>query len=481
MLRHELFFIRLHQQESTMLRRSLLKSLPMGVVAPYLAPLVARAESEAQGKTPKRFVFFVEGNGLPPDDIQPVGIVRKDMPNPKGGQTGKCNGEDAIVDLRLSDPGHSLPAPIAPLARHTKRLTLLQGLSGRVCGGGHSNGFGSLGAYSASAGAKDVTIDAAIAKAIPAIFQHLALGMKGGAEPIFYCCSASGPNQKVPHYQDPVLAYNMLFGKILGGNTEAEVGAQAMLLDHMADDIKRVESQLPKTEAEKLGQFADAFSSINRRQSRLKEIDAKKIPPKRDEVYASTIETKQLEAHFEIAATALITGMTNTVTLTSGATSYPVWSGLGISIDNHTIGHMYNERPKEGQSVSEGKAMAIKIRQYNMELLAKLVDKLEAMPEGNGSMMDNTVILYLSDSAENHHSSCFDWPMVMIGNLGGRLKPNDRFLNFAKYGAKGHATIGMLYTTLLHAAGAPVDHFGIKDTSLIGAIEQAGPLKELLA
>jgi hypothetical protein len=116
-----------------------------------------------------------------------------------------------------------------------------------------------------------------------------------------------------------------------------------------------------------------------------------------------------------------------------------------------------------------------------MELLAKLVDKLEAIPEGNGSMMDNTDILYLSDSAENHHSSCFDWPMVMLGNLGGRLKPNDRFLNFAKYGAKGHATIGMLYTTLLHAAGAPVDHFGIKDTSLIGAVEQAGPLATLLA
>ncbi len=462
-------------------RRSFLRTLSLGASAPFLSPLLSRLEAESRGVKPMRFVFFLEGNGLPPDDIQPLGIVRKDMQNPKGGQTGKCNGEDAIVDLRLSAPGHSLPVPIAPLERHKKRLTLLQGLSGRVCGGGHSNGFGALGAYSASAGAKDITIDAAIAKANPAIFQHLALGLKGGTENIFYCCSASGPNQKVPHYQDPVLAYNMLFGKILGGNTATEVGAQAMLLDHVAGDIKRVESQLPREEAQKLRQFADAFASIGRRQSRLKEIDVTKIPVKQDALYASPIETKQLEAHFEIAATALITGMTNTITLSSGATSYPVWKGLGISIDNHTIGHMYNERPKEGQTVSEGKAMAIKIRQFNMELLARLVDKLSAMPEGNGSMMDNTVILYLSDSAENHHSSCFDWPMVMVGNLGGRLKPNDRFLNFAKYGAKGHATIGMLYTTLLHAAGAPVDHFGTKDTSLIGAIEQAGPLKELLA
>lgn len=462
-------------------RRTLLKTLPSGTLAPWLAPLVTRAEEQTQGQTPMRVVFFLEGNGLPPDDIQPVGIVRKDMPNPKGGQTGKCNGEDSVIDVSLSGPGISLPAPLAPLARHTRRLTLLQGLSGRVCGGGHSNGFGALGAYSASAGAKDITIDAAIAKANPAIFQHLALGLLGNKENIFYCCSASGPDRKVPHYQNPVLAWNMLFGKILGGNTATEVGAQTMLLDHMSSEIKRLENQLPAAEAHKLRQFADAFSSIGRRQTRLKEIDASRIPPKRDELYTSPIETKQLEAHFEIAATALITGLTNTVTLTSGATSYPVWSGLGIGIDNHTVGHMYNEAPKPGQAMSEGKAMAVKIRQYNMELLAGLVDKLEAMPEGNGTMMDNTLIVYLSDSAENHHSSCFDWPMVLLGNLGGRLKPNNRFLNFAKYGAAGHATIGMLYTTLLHAVHAPVDHFGTRDTSLIGAIEQTGPLQELLA
>lgn len=462
-------------------RRTLLKSLPSGMLAPWLAPIVARAGAEARGDRPLRVVFFLEGNGLPPDDIQPVGVVRKDMPNPKGGQTGKCNGEDALIELPLSGDGISLPAPIAPLARHTKRLTLLQGLSGRVCGGGHSNGFGALGAYSASAGAKDITIDAAIARANPAIFQHLALGHLGGTQNIFFCCSASGPDQKVPHYQNPVLAYDMLFGRILGGNTAAEVGAQSMLLDHMAGDIKRVESLLPAAEARKLGQFADAFSAISRRQTRLREIDATRIPAKRDEIYASPVETKQLAAHFEIAATALITGLTNTVTLTAGATSYPVWSGLGISVDNHTVGHMYNEGPKPGQAMSDGKAMAVKIRQYNMELLAGLVDKLEAMPEGDGTMMDNTLILYLSDSAENHHSSCFDWPMVMLGNLGGRLRPGNRFVNFAKYGARGHATIGMLYTTLLHAVGAPVDHFGTKDTTLIGAIEQTGPLRELLA
>jgi hypothetical protein len=126
--------------------------------------------------------------------------------------------------------------------------------------------------------------------------------------------------------------------------------------------------------------------------------------------------------------------------------------------------------------------MRVKIRQFNLGLLAGLADRLEAVPEGSGTMMDNTLFVYLSDSAEDHHSTCFEWPMVLLGNLGGRLRAGDRFLNFARYGEKGHATVAQLYATLLHATGAPVDHFGTKDRELQQAgLDQGGPLDILLA
>ena len=48
--------------------------------------------------------------------------------------------------------------------------------------------------------------------------------------------------------------------------------------------------------------------------------------------------------------------------------------------------------------------------------------KLESIPEGNGTMPDNTVIVYLSDGAEGHHSRTWEWPFVMLGNAGGKLK-----------------------------------------------------------
>lgn len=456
-------------------RRTLLKTLSLGAAGPLLAPLVTRLEAEAAGRKAARVVFFVEGNGLPATHIQPVGITRSEMPNLRNPQV-KQSGEDRLVDLPLNGPGVSLPESIAPLSRHLKRLSIIQGLSGRVCGGGHSNDFGALGAYAASAGAKDITIDAALAKANPGIFRHVALGISRDPKPnIIQCVSASGPNQKVPVYQNPTLAYQMLFGKILGGNTQAEVGTQAMLLDFMAADIKRLERQLPYEEAQKVQRYAEAFSTISQRQAKLADVEAKRIPKMRDELYLSEVEIKRLQAHVEMAATALIAGLTNTVTLASGAGSphfEVTFKGLGISVDKHQIGH---------QQVAGWQAMAVKIRQFHMELLAELVDRLEAVPEGNGTMMDHTLIVYLSDSAENHHSTCYEWPMLMLGNLGGRLKAGNRFLNVPKYGAQGHATTARLFTTLLHAAGVPVDHFGTKDPGLEGAIHQTGPMSELLA
>ena len=456
-------------------RRKFLNSLSLGASTPLLLPILSRLHAANNGQVAPRVVFLVEGNGLPALHIQPIGIQRAEMPNMRNPQV-KQSAEEKLVDVVLDSTGVELPEPIRSLERHKDRLTIVQGLSGRVCGGGHSNDYGALGAYSGRAGAKDITIDSAIAKSNPAVFQHVALGISRNPKPnVIYGCSASGPNQKVPIYANPDVAYNLLFGKILGGNPEREVGVQAMLLDYMTKDVNRLAKQLPYEDREKLKQYTDAFANISKRQAKLKDIDPEKIHSKRDKLYGSSIETKRLEAHFEMAATALITGLTNTLTLASGAGSSHfevTFGGLGINVDKHKIGH--------GQ-VDGSKEMAIKIRQFHMDLLAKLVDQLEAIPEGNGSMMDNTLIVYLSDSAENHHSTCYEWPMVMLGNLGGKLKAGNRFLNVPKYGTKGHHTAASLYTTLLHAVGTPVDHFGQKDAELEGVIDQMGPISELLA
>ncbi len=453
-------------------RRAFLKQLSLGSGGVLLAPLLNRVTAEAAGVDARqpRFVFLVEGNGLWPEHIQPEGIPweRKRVNNrtrPVG---------EHLQDVRLSTDDQALPPSLEPLTKHRDRLTIIQGLSGRICGGGHSNEYGALGCYPRNGGPRAETIDAALARRIPGVFQHVGLGISRDTRgDVIYDCSAAGPNQKVPIYTNPQLAYETLFRKVLRGNPRDEAQTQQHLLNFMVDDIKHLEAQFHGSEREKLQQYWHAFESIAKRQSRLGDVDPKRIRPETDK-YTSDVETDRLDAHFEIAAMALITGMTNVVTLASGVGSRHfeiTFKGLGIDDNKHHIGH--------GQ-VPDSDAKAIKIRRFHMELVARLMDQLASVPEGNGTMLDNTVIVYLSENAEAHHSNCFEWPVVMLGNLGGRLTAGDRFLGFPEYAKPGHRTMSNLFTTFLNAVGDPRERFGMKDLELEGSIDQDGPLSELL-
>ena len=90
----------------------------------------------------------------------------------------------------------------------------------------------------------------------------------------------------------------------------------------------------------------------------------------------------------------------------------------------------------------------------------------------------------MSDSGEEHHGFCGEWPMVLIGNLGGRLKTDGRFLQYPAWQERGdqipgHRTIANFYLALLHAVGDRRKQFGEQDQNLKGT-DQSGPLAEIL-
>ena len=94
-------------------------------------------------------------------------------------------------------------------------------------------------------------------------------------------------------------------------------------------------------------------------------------------------------------------------------------------------------------------------------------------------MMDNTLVVYLSDSAEGHHPLCNQWPFVIIGDLGGRLKLGNRYLRYPWYGKQGHRTINSLYLSMLQAVGDDAKSFGMKDSAILD-LDQDGPLAEIM-
>lgn len=456
-------------------RRTFLQSLSAAGLAlsPLARSLRATLQAEAAGELPMRVVFFLHGNGIYPPHIQPAGIELPDGP-------------DALVDRALA--GHALPAAIAPLEPFKDRLTIVHGLSGRVTGPAlHSADFGTLGCYSSRAKVFAETIDGALAKQLPGVFPHVGLGVSDRAyDAVIYNVSASGRGKALPTQCQPGLAFQRLFAGATTGDARKAFDAKTNVLDFLAEDVRGLRPQLGAAEREKLDYYLGAFEAMGARQAALAKVGARvaarvgRIDPA--DLPAGAGGFAHLDAQFEIAANALIAGLTPVVTVSSGSGM----EFIGIQIDGSDLGlapgavNMHGVGHGSSFCGRSWEDLQIAIQRRHVEALAGFLKQLEAVPEGAGTMLDNTLVVYLSDQAERHHPQCFEWPIMLIGDLGGRLKTRGRYLRYPWYQNPGHRTVSNLFTAVLHAVGAPRDRFGVADDALLD-LEQDGPLEELLS
>ena len=452
-------------------RREMLKLAGYGtgaaLLTPILSQLAAHAAGDAKAVARKKIVFVMQCNGINPNHLLPSGVTR-----PKNGKPTN----DKLEEVSLKD--RELNKAVEPLAPFKDRLALVQGLSGRIALSDHSANHGALGCFPANKGPMAQTIDCAIGEANPGIIPSIALGMAEKLDQTLnYQLSAAGPGKANPVQCAPELAFKALFGSVSGGNSRAAFDRRTNLLDFMAGDVKRAQDGLAGEEKAKFDQYLEAFENLRDRQAKIDLIkdDLKAHAPKLDDKFKKPTETNRLESQFDIAAAALITGLTNTVLLTSGGGGqhFPAVPELGVPVGGHHYGH--------GGGV-EGKTYEdcfVAVRQYHCKLIAGLAKKLESVKEGAGTMLDNTVIVYLSDSGDGHHPNLLEWPVVLLGDLGGALKTRGRYLQLPAYGTKSHRTMANLYCTLLHAVGKPRDKFGVADPGLKD-VNQTGVVADLM-
>ncbi|MEZ5303996.1 MAG: DUF1552 domain-containing protein [Verrucomicrobiales bacterium] len=456
-------------------RRTFFRGATLGLGGLYLAPFIRQLEA-AGGQPAPRVLFFIQGNGVYPNEIQPAGIERPNNP-------------DKLEDRPLA--GHELPESLRPLAPWAGSMTLLHGLSGRIARGSHNSGFAALGCWPMQKRAFGETVDAALANRLGGIFPHVGLGVTNKPASIDYNLTASAKGAALPTLMNPVLAHRQYFAAGAAGAARKEFDVDTSLLDFMADDVRRMRARLDGSEREKLDRYLGAFEAMSGRQSKLAAMAdriaqaAPAIDPKlgdySDTRTGPTGVFDRLEAQFQIAAGIMVAGLSNAITVSAGAGPDKIGlSCLGTEVGaaggyvgSHSIGHGAS---LHGKSSGEWHAL---IRKACLEKLAGFLRTLESVPEGGGTMLDNTLVVYLSDSAEGHHPRCEEWPFVLIGDLGGRLRLGDRYLRYPWYGMPGHRTIASLYLSLLHAAGDRRAAFGIDDVNLRD-LDQSGPLAEIM-
>lgn len=418
------------------------------------------------GATPKRFLFVLKSSGLTEEHITPAAY----LPLLEGSV-------DKVIDKPLK--GIALPQTLASLEPFKDKMTIVQRISGKMCATGHSSFYGALGAFKGSNIKKPIahTIDGYLANKFPSVFNHIGLKMGSGSESVVYpSISSAGLGKQLAYQCNPMIAYTNLFGSIAeSGDVQKKYAASGNVLDFVSNDVKKLRRQLNTDESEKLDFYLEGFEALKDR--RIKLTGMQKIlnqnAPEVTDKFTSSTTTHHLEAHFDLAAAALISGLSNSISILCDdlQTNY---EGIGIPGTVHGIGH--------GATIGEYNSEQCRdmIRKFHLDLLSGLMHKLEKTPEGNGTMLDNTVIVYLSDNSDKHHSLAEEWPLLLFGGkFNGRLKSTGRYLQYPDYGKQGHRTIGNFLTTIVQAAGLPDKHFGHFDVAL-SDFDQEGPLYELI-
>ncbi len=439
-------------------RREAISALAVGAAG--LRMTDAPALAAAAGKKPARFVFFLQNHGFMPHHALPEGVAA----NPR---------LDKPEVTKLAD--HKLPAFIDPLEPIKDRVTILQNVNGRHVRPIHGAPYGALGGFPKSyTTAGGETIDCALGQAFPGVFPALAFGLDSldvmKAAPVHYASSAWAANRPAPMFCDPVLAFNSLFGIVKPGAARDAFEADTELFELVKKDVDNLDARLTAAERARFAPYRDGFGSVGERRKRLLGMVGvleKHAPKFGDAFTRPKFESDWWDASVEVAVAALKAGVTNVVTVASGrCESYGTWDGIGLKSRGHGFGHT---NPADDWLL---------LRRHNMNTLLRFVKALESVPEGTGTMMDNTVIVYTSCHAEVQHSTGHLWPFVLIGDLGGRLKTG-QFVRYPVSPKPNSRTVNALWCTLLHAAGTPRDHFNL-DGSLKG-LDAPGPLPELMA
>jgi hypothetical protein len=181
-----------------------------------------------------------------------------------------------------------------------------------------------------------------------------------------------------------------------------------------------------------------------------------------------------------VLVAALVAGLTNVVTYTIDDLGTPITGLPGNETDRvgiHPLGH------DEAFSGVPAWKTREQIRISHVNQIKTIVEKLKQVPEGDGTMFDNTMIMYFPENGETHHGIGTEAPfIIMAGNKCNLINMANRYIRLPFLGNEGHKTLGNWYTTLLNAHGNMMEHYGDLDLEMARKkLPQTGAIKQFMA
>ena len=417
-----------------------------GGVAVALPFLGAMSETASAAPFPKRFIAFFTG----------LGQVKSAW-----AQAG-------------TEANFTLGPVLAPLAKHQSKLLVLSGIDMESAyhgpGDPHQQGIahslsgtelevGNLFPYACNPAAMvgwggGISVDQRLANQLgqKTKFPSLELGVQVQYANVSSRFAYKGAAQPVPPEDSPYQLFTRVFGD-LTADPAAKQRLRAQrhkVLDAVQDDARSLSLRLGAEDKRKLEHHLDAVSSIAARLDAPGEIGGVCAVPDvggEIDVYANDSYPAVGKLQMDLLAMSLACDLTRVASLQWTSTQAgKVFTWLGQSETHHSLSHSsLTDAARQSQLVAIGN--------WHAKQLAYLMDKLASFPEGNGTVLDNTMIVWCTDIAQGQSHARRDMPYVLAGGAGGALKMG----RYLEYAGDHHNN---LLVSILNAMDVPDTTFG---------------------
>ena len=426
-------------------RRTVLRGLGTALALPWLDGMVPALTALAQsGAAPaRRFGVFYVPNGMSMGYWSP--------------QT-----EGAMVEL---------PPTLRALQPHKDQVLLLGGLDLDAAdnvrrAGAHAPSSGTyltcvpFNAITDANVVAATTVDQLVAKEFARETQLASLelglesaGMLGACDgascALTNTIAWSTPTTPLPIDNDPRSVFERLFG--LTGSTDpaarrARLERDRSILDVLTDQVARLAVSLGPADGAKLDEYLDSVRDVERRIQKAEEQSARELPVVDQPAGIPSDYGEHARLMMDLLALAYQTDLTRVSTfMLAREVSSRAYPEIGVSDSHHPLSHHANEPAKL--------ARLHKVNAYHVDQFAHLVNKLAALPEGDGTILDHSVFLYGTGISESNSHSYDDLPIAVVGGKGAGVT-GGRYVRYPK-----GTPLANLHLTLLDKLGVRLESF----------------------
>ena len=361
--------------------------------------------------------------------------------------------------------GFEITRILRPMAAYQDRMLVLTGLNGSSSNAGvHASAStrfltGTIPARSESDLQAAVSVDQLVARELGKQTQLGSLELALDQSDVFGSCDIGFSCQytstiawrdahtPLPMETNPRVVFERLFGDT--GTTDPAVRLKRIrkdqsLLDSVSDRVSELNRKVDAGDRAKLDQYLDAVRDVERRIQLAEAQSDRELPLLEQPAGVPQTYEEHAKLMFDMQVLAYQTDLTRVITFMMGRElSGRTYAEIGVPDSHHPTSH-HRDDPTLYEKVT-------KINEFHTSLFAYYLDKLDSTPDGNGSLLDNLLMLYGAGMSDSNRHDNTGLPLVLLGGGSGSVK-GGRHLRYRE-----GTPISNLHLTMLDKMGLPLE------------------------